>query len=67
VPIIKDKIESLSFKKIKAISENIGISYDKLVSLTEISEEDLKDAFSKDILKKISESLGMKFEDMFNI
>ena len=67
VPIIKDKIESLSFKKIKAISENLGLSYDKLVSLTEISEDKLSKDFSEDLLKLISKALDMEFKEIFKI
>ena len=67
VPIIKDKIESLSIEKTKAISEELGISIGKLVSLTEISEDKLTESFDKELLKKISESLEMSFEDAFTI
>ncbi len=65
VPIIKDKIESLSVKESKMIAEKLEISYSKLLSLTEINEEELSEAFNEDFLKKISELLDMDFNDIF--
>jgi len=65
VPIIKDKIESLSVKKSKKIAEKLEISHNKLLSLTEISEDELSETFNEEILKKISELLDMDFNDIF--
>lgn len=66
VPIIKDKIESLSFKKIKSISKDLGISFNKLQSLTEIGEDSLDEKFDEQLLRKISGILDLKFEDVFD-
>jgi putative transcriptional regulator len=65
VPIIKDKIESLSVKESKKIAEKLEISYNKLLSLTEIREEELSEEFNENLLKKISELLDMDFNDIF--
>jgi putative transcriptional regulator len=65
VPIIKDKIESLSLKDLKSISQEIGISYEQLASITEMSENELSNTFGKETLKKIAENLNMRFDDLF--
>jgi putative transcriptional regulator len=65
VPVIKDKIESLSLKELKSISKQLEISYERLVSLTEMSEEELNENFSVKQLKDISEVLDMDLEDVF--
>jgi putative transcriptional regulator len=65
--IIKDMIESLSLKELKEIAQNVGISYEKLASLSEISDEELTKNFNKEILEKISSELKVKFEDLFEM
>ncbi|TFF99614.1 MAG: transcriptional regulator [Promethearchaeota archaeon] len=65
VPIIKDKIESLSFKKLKEISKKVGISYNKLGSITEMNEKELSEAFDEEILRKIANLLELDFNELF--
>lgn len=66
VPIIKDKIETLSLKRLKAISKKIGISYNKLASIIEMNGEELSNNFSEELLKKISRFLDSEFDELFN-
>ncbi|MFX1476706.1 MAG: helix-turn-helix transcriptional regulator [Promethearchaeota archaeon] len=64
-PIIKDILEGKSLADLKDIAEKVGISLEKLVSLSEINEEELSSNFNEDLLIKISAGLGMNFEDLF--
>lgn len=66
-PVIKDKLESLSLKKLKEIAQNVGISYEKLASLSEISEEELTKNFTKKTLDKVSSELEVNFEVLFEM
>lgn len=66
-PVIKDKLETLSLKKLKEIAQNVGISYEKLASLSEISEEELTKNFTKKNLDKVSSELEVNFEDLFEM
>jgi putative transcriptional regulator len=65
VPVIKDKIESLSLKKLKSISKKIGISYNKLASIAEMNGDELSEHFSQELLNKISRILGFDFDELF--
>lgn len=66
VPIIKEKIESLSLKNLKEISKKIGISYGKLASIAEMNEKELSKHFSQELWKEISRILGFDFDELFN-
>lgn len=66
-PVIKDKLESLSLRKLKEIAQNVGISYEKLASLSEISEEELTKNFTKKTLDKVSSELEVNFEVLFEM
>jgi len=52
---------------LKEIAQNVGISYEKLASLSEISEEELTKNFTKKSLDKVSSELEVNFEDLFEI
>jgi putative transcriptional regulator len=64
-PIIKDILEGKSLADLKDLAEKVGITLEKLVSLSEINEEELSSNFNADLLIKISAGLGMNFEDLF--
>ena len=64
-PVIKDILESKSLAKLKEIAEIVGISLEKLVSLSEIDDEELTKDFKEDTLIKIALELGINFEDLF--
>ncbi|MEJ2277749.1 MAG: hypothetical protein P8Y70_08390 [Candidatus Lokiarchaeota archaeon] len=57
-PVIKELIENLSVKEVKKIAKRIGISSDKIISLTKIDDEKLTNNFSEEIL--IIKSLNQK-------
>jgi len=62
---VKIKLESLSLKELKDISEELNIDYNKLVSLSEIDENSISKEFNKELLRKISKALKMNYEDIF--
>ncbi len=62
---MKIKLESLSLKELKDISEELNIDYNKLVSLSEIDENSISKEFNKELLRKISKALKMNYEDIF--
>lgn len=64
-PVIKELIENLSVKEVKKIAKRIGISSDKIISLTKIDDEKLTNNFSEEILKKIASELEVEFNDLF--
>ena len=64
-PVTKTILESKSLAKLKEIAEIAGISLEKLVSLSEIDDEELTKDFKEDTLIKIALELGINFEDLF--
>ncbi|MFW9896149.1 MAG: helix-turn-helix transcriptional regulator [Candidatus Thorarchaeota archaeon] len=64
-PIIKDLLEGKSLADLKDLAERVDITLEKLASLSEINEEELTSNFNENLLIKISEGLGMNFEDLF--
>ncbi|MFX1457783.1 MAG: helix-turn-helix transcriptional regulator [Promethearchaeota archaeon] len=64
-PIIKDILEGKSLADLKDLAEKVDITLEKLASLSEINEEELTSNFTENLLIKISEGLGMNFEDLF--
>ncbi len=66
-PIIKDLIESRSVKDAKEIADKVGISYETLISLSEITDNELTKNFKKEILEKVASEFGAQFEDLFEI
>ncbi|TFF85338.1 MAG: transcriptional regulator [Promethearchaeota archaeon] len=63
--IIKDKLESLSLKKAKQIADDLNISYERIIALSEIEEEQILENFDKAELNNIAKKLGFKFDDLF--
>ena len=66
-PVVKDLIENLSVKDAKEIADNVGISYEMLISLSEITDKELTKNFNEEILKKIASELKTEFENLFEI
>jgi len=64
-PIIKDILEGKSLADLKEVAEAAGINLERLVSLSEIDDEELTSSFNESILVKIAMGLGMEFEDLF--
>ena len=52
--MIKDILEGKSLADLKDLAEQVGITLEKLASLSEINEEDLTSNFNEDLLVKIS-------------
>lgn len=47
------------------ISEKSGVITERLIKLKNLNDDQLLEMFSKDELKKISEALGVNFNDLF--
>lgn len=67
VPVIKDLIENVSLKDLKEMGSKIGISYDEIASLSEVTDEELTQNYAKEILERISDELKVEFDDLFEI
>ncbi len=65
VPVIKAKINALSLKKLKSIANDLNISYEKLISLSEVKEDQLEETFDSGFLKRVAGALGMEFDEIF--
>lgn len=63
-PIIKDILKNKTLEELEKISSEVGITTNKLIKLNNINSE-LDNNFTKLELEKISEMLGMKFDDLF--
>lgn len=55
----------MSLKKSKEIAKNLDIDVQKIVSLSEVSEENLSNKFTKKELQNIAEELGYDFDELF--
>jgi len=66
-PIIRDLIKkkSVTIEELDNLPKEVGIDYETLKSLGIIDDEQLPKNFSKDILIKVAEFLGKKYEDLF--
>lgn len=64
-PIIKDILDGKSLAELRDIANIADVNLEKLVSLSEIDDDELTSSFNEDQLVKISFRLGTKFEDLF--
>ena len=64
-PIIKELLEGKSLADLKEVAEDVNINLEKLASLSEIDDEELTSSFNENLLIKISNNLGINFEDLF--
>jgi len=64
-PIIQEILEGKPLAELRKVAELAGINLEKLASLSEISDEQLKGDFKEDTLIKIALGLNMDFEDLF--
>ena len=64
-PVIKDILEDKSLAESKKVAELAGIRLEKLVSLTEIDDEELPKNFTEETLVKLAMGLGKSFEELF--
>ncbi|MFW9900414.1 MAG: hypothetical protein ACFFDY_03895 [Candidatus Thorarchaeota archaeon] len=58
-------MEGKSLAELKELSEAANINLEKLASLSEINDEELTSSFNEHLLIKISNGLGINFEDLF--
>ena len=58
-------MEGKSLAELKEVAGAANINLEKLVSLSEIDDDDLTSSFNEHLLIKISNGLGIKFEDLF--
>ncbi|MBN1802218.1 MAG: helix-turn-helix transcriptional regulator [Candidatus Lokiarchaeota archaeon] len=65
VPVIQDVIESVTLGELDNLSKETGISKQKIEALRKITNQELNDNYSIEELKRLSQSLGYKFESLF--
>ena len=58
-------MEGKSLAELKEVAETANINLEKLASLSEIDDEELTSSFNEHLLIKISNGLGINFEDLF--
>ncbi|MHA2127621.1 MAG: helix-turn-helix transcriptional regulator [Promethearchaeota archaeon] len=64
-PLIKDILEGKSLAALKDLAEKVGITLEKLASLSEIDDDGLTSSFKQSLLVKIARGLALEFEDLF--
>jgi len=64
-PIIKDVLGGKSLSELREVAEVVGISLEKLTSLTEINDEQLSNNFNEKELFKIARAIGESFDSIF--
>ncbi|TFF94736.1 MAG: transcriptional regulator [Promethearchaeota archaeon] len=63
--IIRDELESLSVREVKELAEDLNMTYENIIALSEIEEEQILENFNKIELNNIAKKLGFKFDDLF--
>lgn len=64
-PVIKDLMGSKTLDELDEMAEAIGMSVEKLMNLRKIDEDKVSKMYTEDELIKISEVLGVEFEELF--
>lgn len=66
-PIIKEAIGTKKLEDLEEIAKNVGVTFEKLLTLRKMNDDDLLKLFNQSELVKISDALGLKFEDLFKV
>ncbi|TXT59259.1 MAG: hypothetical protein BAJALOKI2v1_230004 [Promethearchaeota archaeon] len=66
-PIIWDIIRKKTYEELEQISEISGIDKNKIMRIPDINDEELDEVFTEEDLRKLSESVNKKFENLFDI
>jgi len=66
-PIIKEAIGNKKLEELEEIAKNVGVPFEKLLTLRKMNDDDLLKRFNQSDLVKISDALGLKFEDLFKV
>ena len=64
-PEIKDILGNKTFDETLEISKKSGVTLEKLALLKDIIDIQLSTTFTKSELEKVSEAIGLKYEDLF--
>lgn len=64
-PVIKDLMGNKTLDELDEMAEAIGMSVEKLMNLRKIDEDKISKMYTEDELIKISEVLGVEFEELF--
>ncbi len=64
-PIIKDLIGKKTTNELEDISEQVGISFEKLYKLKNLDESQLLNEFTETQLHKIANAFGVEFKELF--
>jgi len=66
-PVIKKVIENVTVGELKQIANDIGIDYNRIMQLSEITDEQLIKLFNIVELRKIAKALGQDFGELFEV
>lgn len=66
-PIIKDIINSLAVQEMDDVEGNTNLTREDILSLRNLSDEELNNKFDKADLKDLTAALGKDFTDLFEI
>ena len=64
-PVIKDLMGSKTLDELDEMAEAIEMSVEKFMNLRKIDEDKVSKMYTEDELIKISEVLGVEFEELF--
>jgi putative transcriptional regulator len=64
-PVIKKVIENVTVGELKQIANDIGIDYNRIMQLSEMTDEQLTQLFNIAELRKIAKVLGQDFGELF--
>ena len=64
-PVIKDLMGSKTLDELDEIAEITRISKENVRNIRDLTDNELSEKFSENDLIKISEALGVEFEDLF--
>jgi putative transcriptional regulator len=64
-PVIKKLIENVTVGDLKQIANDIGIDYNRIMQLSEMTDEQLTQLFNIAELRKIAKVLGQDFGELF--
>jgi putative transcriptional regulator len=65
-PVIKDILGEKTLEELDEIAEITGIDVEKIMNLRKINDKELSEAYTEEELRKIAETVGLKFHDLFS-
>ena len=64
-PVIKDLMGSKTLDELDKIAEFTGINIERITNLRKINDKELSEMYSQEELTKITDALGLEFQNLF--